>query len=416
MAAYSAGTGNLTDITSTSLGGTVGGAGLVQAAYDRMVEFALRATPLIRAVADKRPAKQAMPGSSVALQIYKDLDTKTGTLTESQDVDTISLATPDIVSVSLLEYGSAALTTRKLDLFSLADVDPAVANIIAYNMADSMDYVAQNELLTGTNVIYSGDATATINVAASATDANNDVIRARDIRRAVAKLRANKAVPRKGQYFWCGIHPEVSHDLRAESTSTSAANWRDPHLYANSQDNIWAGEIGAFEGAYFIESPRLYNGFLNGVQSYEGGSTGSGSFTKVGTVTAGALKTVVVTVALTTAQAAVVVGNLVTGTGVTVPTRVTAISTDRLTLTVDTDITAGASVTFTIQPTNKVYRTFLAGQQALAEAVAEEPHVVIGPVVDRLMRFRPIGWYGVLGFKIYRQNALYRIESVSSIA
>jgi hypothetical protein len=32
-----------------------------------------------------------------------------------------------------------------------------------------------------------------------------------------------------------------------------------------------------------------------------------------------------------------------------------------------------------------------------------------------LMRFRPIGWYGVLGFAIYRQEALYRLESNSSI-
>ncbi len=58
----------------------------------------------------------------------------------------------------------------------------------------------------------------------------------------------------------------------------------------------------------------------------------------------------------------------------------------------------------------------LAGQQALAEAVAEEPHVVIGPVVDKLMRHRPMGWYGVLGFARYREEALYRIESGSSIA
>ncbi len=53
--------------------------------------------------------------------------------------------------------------------------------------------------------------------------------------------------------------------------------------------------------------------------------------------------------------------------------------------------------------------------QALAEAVAEEPHVVIGNVTDKLMRLRPIGWYGVLGFKRYREEALYRIESSSSI-
>jgi hypothetical protein len=42
--------------------------------------------------------------------------------------------------------------------------------------------------------------------------------------------------------------------------------------------------------------------------------------------------------------------------------------------------------------------------------------VVIGPVTDKLMRQRPIGWYGVLGHAIYRNEALYRIESSSSIA
>ena len=46
---------------SSSLGGTVGGAGLVQKAYDRLIEFALRAQPLIRSVADKTPAKQSIP-------------------------------------------------------------------------------------------------------------------------------------------------------------------------------------------------------------------------------------------------------------------------------------------------------------------------------------------------------------------
>ena len=55
-------------------------------------------------------------------------------------------------------------------------------------------------------------------------------------------------------------------------------------------------------------------------------------------------------------------------------------------------------------------------KQALAEAVAQEPSVVVGPVVDKLMRFRPIGWYGVLGFSRYREQALYRIETGSSIS
>lgn len=300
-------------------------AGLVQKAYDRLVEFELRATPLLRSVADKKPARQAMPGSSVALQIYNDMAVAKTELSEEVDPAAVALSTPDIVTVTLREYGNATLVSKKLNLLSLADVDPAVANIIAFNMADSIDELAQDALLTGTNVLYATGGTTTATTTSGIT--SDDTISAADIRRAVAKLRTNKANGRKGSLYWCGIHPEVSHDLRAE---TGAASWRNPHEY-QSNGEIWAGEIGQFEGAYFIESPRLRKA-----------ANGAGG--------------------------------------------------------IDT------------------YATFLCGQQALAEAVAEEPHVVIGPVVDRLMRQRPIGWYGVLGHAIYRQDALYRIESASSIA
>jgi N4-gp56 family major capsid protein len=311
-----------TSTGSSTLGGTAGAAGLVQKAYDRLLEFALRSEPLIRSVADKRPAKQAIPGSTVVLQIHQDLSEQTTALTEATERDSVAISTPTSVTITLAEYGNSVLVTRALELFSLADVDPAIANIIAFNLAGSIDTVAQTELRGGTNVIYSGStatSTATITAAATLTSAN--------LRKAVAKLRAGKSVARKGSMYWCGIHPEVSHDLRAE---TGAGGWRLPHEY-NSNENIWAGEIGSYEGAYFVESSRMYSA---------------------------------------------------------------------------TDGSSSA----------KVYRTILAGQQALAEAVAEEPHTVIGPVIDHLMRFRPMGWYGVLGFKRYREEALYRIESGSSIA
>jgi N4-gp56 family major capsid protein len=311
-----------TSTGSSTLGGTAGAAGLVQKAYDRLLEFALRSEPLIRSVADKRPAKQAIPGSTVVLQIHQDLSEQTTALTEATERDSVAISTPTSVTITLAEYGNSVLVTRALELFSLADVDPAIANIIAFNLAGSIDTVAQTELRGGTNVIYSGStatSTATVTAAATLSSAN--------LRKAVAKLRAGKSVARKGSMYWCGIHPEVSHDLRAE---TGAGGWRLPHEY-NSNENIWAGEIGSYEGAYFVESSRMYSA---------------------------------------------------------------------------TDGSSSA----------KVYRTILAGQQALAEAVAEEPHTVIGPVIDQLMRFRPMGWYGVLGFKRYREEALYRIESGSSIA
>ena len=320
-----------------SFGSTAGIPGLVQTAYDRYVEFALRAVPLIRDVADKRPVQQAMPGSSVVFQIYTDMSAVTSSLSEDVDPDAVALGNTTPITVSLLEYGNASLATRKLELFSLSDVDPAIADIIAFNMA---------ELTGGASAPVSTYAGTYTNGTTQASIDGTSVIRSRDIRTAVAKLRANKAVPRQGEYYWCGIHPEVSYDLRSE---TGAGGWRDDHKYAeNGASEFWPGTIGTYEGAMFVESPRLFH-------------------TTDGTGSSGA-----------------------TGT-------------------------FGTSGYTYASGGTRVFRTLVAGKQALAEAVAEEPHVVFGPIVDKLMRFRPIGWYGVLGWARYRDAALVRIESSASI-
>jgi N4-gp56 family major capsid protein len=389
---------------SSTLGGTAGSAGLVQQAYDRLLEFALRSEPLIRSVADKTPARQSIPGSTVVLQKYVDLAKNTTALSETTDPDAVALSTPTQVSITLNEYGNSVLVTRALELFSLADVDPAIANIIAFNLADSIDEVAMTTLRGGTNVIYGGTRTSTATLTAS------DTLDSADIRKAVAKLRAAKAVARKGSLYWTGIHPEVSHDLRAESSS--GQGWLLPNQYGSSQDRIWAGEIGNYEGAYYVESARLFSSKAGADQS--------------------TLATTAVTVAGTSAgftfgvaSSAVIasraeVGDKISGTGVASGAKITAISTSgsTTTFTVDTANTAAVTTTtvVTVTPVTRVFNTIVCGQQAMAQAVAEEPHVVIGPVVDKLMRHRPMGWYGVLGFARYREEALYRIETGSSIA
>lgn len=307
--------------------GTSAVSGLVKAAYDRYVEFALRSQPLMRSLADKRPVQQAMPGSSVVFSIYNDLAAATSTLTETTDPDAVALSDVSTVSVTLNEYGNTVLQTRKLGEFAFSDIDPAVANIVAFNLADSMDKVVNNVLIGGTNVEYATGGSTT--PSSTATVAAEDTITSADIRKVVAKLRAANAVPREGTLYAAYAHPEVTHDLRAESGSGS---FDDIRKYTEGNvGNILGGVVGVMHGAYFVETPRAYTA------------------------------------------------------------------------------TDGAS-------SAKVYRTIVAGQQALAEAVAVEPGIVIGPVVDRLMRFRPVGWFGLLGHARYRESALYRIESSSSIA
>jgi N4-gp56 family major capsid protein len=76
---------------------------------------------------------------------------------------------------------------------------------------------------------------------------------------------------------------------------------------------------------------------------------------------------------------------------------------------------AGSSTTLT-----DVYATIVVGRQALAKAFSSSvsganPHVVLGPQTDHLRRFSPIGWYWLGGYAIFRQAAVRRIESSSSI-
>jgi N4-gp56 family major capsid protein len=312
-------------------------ANLVQTAYDRALEFALRAQPMFRMVADKRPVAQAMPGSSVVFEIYQDLTQAITPLNELVDPDAVAAGNPSTVSVTLNEYGNAILVSNKLDLFSFTDVTAGLVNQVAWNLIDSVDLLVQNVLAAGTQTLrtdgttkvsYGFGSTPTNPIALTSIDSDS-VFNSDMARFATTQLRTNKVHPNKGSYYTAYIHPQVSYDLKRE---TGAGSWRQPHEYS-APGNIWASEIGEYEGACYIESPRAQN-----VQS----GAGSGS------------------------------------------------------------------------TQTRVFNTYYTGQQALAEAVAEEFHTVRGPVVDKLTRFQPLGWYGVAGWSLYRPEALIVAQSTSS--
>jgi N4-gp56 family major capsid protein len=220
---------------------------LVQTAYDQYVRMALRSIPLMRSIADVKPVQQAMPGSSVVFSIYSDLNAVTGTLTETSDVSSVALGNPTNVTVTLQEYGSAVTTTKKLNLTSFNDVDAALADIIAYNAADSLDQVVAAVLTGGTNVIYASSATSTNTITAGMT------ITTADIREAVVQLRTNKAVPRIGELYAAYLHPRQSADLRAE---TGTGGFQELSKYVDRTPFV-AGAVGVLEGAFVVETPRV---------------------------------------------------------------------------------------------------------------------------------------------------------------
>jgi N4-gp56 family major capsid protein len=227
--------------------GTSAISNLVQTAYDQYVRMALRSIPVMRSLADVKPVQQAMPGSSVVFSIYSDLAQATSTLTETTDVSSIALGNPNQVTVTLNEYGSAVTTTKKLNLTSFNDVDSALADIIAYNAADSIDSVVASVLTGGSNVIYAGTATTTNTITSSMT------ISTADIREAVVQLRTNKALPRICELYAAYLHPRQSADLRAES---GTGGFQELTKYVE-RTPFTAGAVGVLEGAFIVETPRV---------------------------------------------------------------------------------------------------------------------------------------------------------------
>jgi len=306
---------------------------LVQAAYDRAIEFALRSVPQFRGFVTKRPVQQAMPGSSVVFELYNDLTAATSTLSEDVDVAAVGVPQTTTVSVTLSPYGNAVITSENLRLEALSDVEPAVANIVAWNMVDSIDAVIQNIIAAnGTNIAAAqagGFHSTQIDGTAAAKNSvtQTDVFTSTAARAIPAVMRTNKALPAVGDYYRALVHPKVSVDLRSE---TGAAGWRDPHAYSGDNAGaIWKGELGAYEGAAYVETPR------------------------------------------------------------------------------NTVVANGTSI--------NVYNSYFLGQQALAEAVAEEPHIVFGLRTDKLMRFQPVGWKSLIGWNVFRQAALFQVYSASSL-
>lgn len=311
-----------TDMTS----GASLGVNLVKTGYEKLVAFKLRSEPLFRRVADTRPTNLTNPGESVVFNIYDDLADDTTDLSETVNPDSVAIPDTDTVTVTLKEMGVTVIPTLRLRTFTFADIDPAVANIVARNMASSVDVRVQTVLRGGTQVVRSNAGVPSTSKALN-TLTTGDTFKSQIPATLVAKLRGANVIERfSDNTFASFIHPDVAYDLRRE---TGELGWRYPHNNVAPQ-NLWLEQVGVFGGVSYIESPRCYTA------------------------------------------------------------------------------TDGAS-------SKKVYRSYILGQQALAEVVAVEPHLIIGPTVDPMMRFRPLSWHGIAGWSLYRQEALWRVETVSSI-
>jgi hypothetical protein len=166
--------------------------------------------------------------------------------------------------------------------------------------------------------------------------------------------------------------------------------------------------MGAFEGVRWIETPRA--------PIFEGAGSASGLSAGTYNVTAGSLT------GTFTGQAPTIGSTLTAGTATLNGTNtITAVAANTFTFSsTGTGVTGSGTVTVTSVGAN-VYGTLVLGRQSLAKAYSmidgngAYPHVVPGPITDRLRRYVPLGWYWLGAYSIFRQASILRIESTSTL-
>lgn len=247
----------------------------VVAAYDRRAFMALREGAIFDQYARVKPGNVTSPGSSVSFLFWDDLSVATSDLTETVDVDAVGLS-DSLVQVTPAEKGNSVLVTIKVrkDSFSLG-FDAEVADIVAYNMLDSAETIAELALSAGGTEVIVGDTQET---GIQATD----ILTMAKVREQVAKLRGASVRPSSGQNYDVILHPDVSYDIMTETTS---AAWQD--LKHTDAGPLRTGQVGRFAGANFIEHARAdvsTDGGSGSVDTYTTYVLGAEAFGKVETI------------------------------------------------------------------------------------------------------------------------------------
>ena len=380
-----------------------------KAAYEQLAYYALRPELYYDALVEVQSTNATNRGVSVQFTIASDLSEATTALTETSDITPVSMSDSYVV-VTPLEYGNAVQLTSKLGATAFMEVNPIAANIVGWNAGISTDGIARAAAGAGTNVAYTSGTTR-------AGLAKTNTITGSDVRKAVASLRKNNVPTFNGLYKGL-IHPDASYDFRG---ATGGTNWSDPHVYSDPS-GIYNGVIGNFQGVQFMETPRA--------PLFSDGGTNSYTISTIAVATSVATLTTSAAHGLAVGDTLTISGATATsGTGSTDQTGfnrqfvvATVPSTTTLTVSVAglSAVNAGTSLSLVVSAVD-VYGTLVMGRQALAKAFStgggygEQAIIVDVPVIDTLRRFTGIGWKHFVGYSVFRQAALYRIESGSSI-
>ncbi len=193
--------------------------------------------------------KRVLPrnqGTKVQFRKWTPFPTATAPLTEGvipegQDLSMTS------VDATVKQYGGYIAVSNLLDLTALDPILNDAVGIMANQGAESIDELTRNELLSGTNVLYTGGKTSRSALTAT------DKLTTDELRKAVRLLKRNRAPQfmrgNKG-YYVAIVGPDAVYDLQSDPL------WQDVSKYQHGGEQIFSGEIGQLFGCIVVETDK----------------------------------------------------------------------------------------------------------------------------------------------------------------
>ena len=210
------------------------------------MEIIREAQPRLRFAqfAKKRTDLNTNPGNSIEFTKYSTIQ-KGGRLTEGVNLDEKALSNSR-VGINVYEYGNAIKVSELAIQRSMHDELEQATISLATDMSQVLDEELMNVALSTSNTLYGGDRTSANQLQVG------DAFTTKTIKDASEILATINAPKFNGAYYVCIAHPHQLRQLRDDP------DWVDSHKYVETGvGEIYAGEVGMYEGVRFIETTNL---------------------------------------------------------------------------------------------------------------------------------------------------------------
>lgn len=369
--------------------------------YSAELQFTAAPMQVFDQFAERKTEHKLQHGQQAVWTIYRQMAPTIGALTENVDVDTQQIQDFQ-VNMFVYEYGNAVGTTEKLDLLSYhGPISAIVRDLLAPQMARSIDRIARNVAWAGAPKRYAGGRANRAALTAS------DVATVDLVKQSAHALRMNKVRP-TGSGYVCVCHPSVLYDLREDPL------WEDAGKYSNPE-RLATGEVGRLFGVRFIEADdaRLPN---SGAQTAQTTLTGAHAFNSyeltVGStsgINAGDELTIFASGQTTpdgtgVTEENVIVKNLGDEAGSNTSTMLTLEYATAIAHASGAKVRSGLDV-FPMM--------FLGADRPYGKSLVQAPEVRVALPTDKLRRMNYVGWYTLMGYGVIR-NWTYLVTEVAA--